>query len=205
MGFNWHSLVQRYSSFRYADRKQQAVTQHPHCSFRRKNFRMATKGKIRMGTHSSTCALSGQQYCQEISGIWPKSLGTPMKHTESSIMRWQKWLRVFVMMWLSMAMYGMSTQSCSGMTVSICQRAGYMTGWQAILVSVTDHAFSTSSELLSKCCLTTVKYHSIVGVIKTFSKDNNEVAVWITRKSSTQAWGAWQGEKHGEENIRSRW
>lgn len=158
-----------------------------------------------MGTHGPTCALSGQWYCQERCGIWPKSLGTPTKHTESSIMRWQKWLRVFVMMWLSVVMYGMSTQSCSGMTVSICQRAGYMTGWQAILVSVTDHAFSTSSELLSKCYLTTVKYHSIVGVIKTFSKDNNEVALWITRKSSTQAWGTWRGKEHGEKNIKSRW
>lgn len=30
------SLVQRYSRFCYTDKKQQAVTQHPHCSFRRK-------------------------------------------------------------------------------------------------------------------------------------------------------------------------
>lgn len=31
-----HSFIQRYSSFCYADKKQQAVTQHPHCSFGRK-------------------------------------------------------------------------------------------------------------------------------------------------------------------------
>lgn len=205
-GLHRHSLVWGYSSFCYTDKNQQAVTQHPHCSFGKKNnVRMATKGKICMGTHGPTCALSGQWYCQERCGVWPKSLGTPTEHIESSIMRWQKWSRVFVMMWLSAVMYGMSTQSCSGMTVSICQRVGYMTGWQAILVSVTDHAFSTSSELLSKCCLTTVKYHGIVRVIKTFSKDNNEVALWITRKSSTQAWGAWQGKRRGEENIKSRW
>lgn len=35
-GLHLHSLVHRYSSFCYADRKQQAVTQHPHCTFRRK-------------------------------------------------------------------------------------------------------------------------------------------------------------------------
>lgn len=31
-----HSFIQRYSSFCYTDKKQQAVTQHPHCSFGRK-------------------------------------------------------------------------------------------------------------------------------------------------------------------------
>lgn len=35
-GLHRHSLVQGYSSFCYTDKKQQAVTQHPHCSFGRK-------------------------------------------------------------------------------------------------------------------------------------------------------------------------
>lgn len=177
---------------------QKTTGSHPTSSlfiWEKNNFRMATKGKICLGTHGPTCALSGQWYCQERCGIWPKSLSAPTKHAESSIMRWQKWSRVFVMMWLSAVMYGMSTQSCSGMTVSVCQRAGYMTRWQAILVSMTDHAFITSSEMLSKYCLTTAKYHHLIGVIKTFSEDNNEVALWITRKSSTEAWEVLQGRK----------
>lgn len=40
-----HSWVERYSSFCYADRKQQAVTQHPHCTSRRKTSEQLQKEK----------------------------------------------------------------------------------------------------------------------------------------------------------------
>lgn len=73
-GLPRHSLDQGHSSFCCTDNTQQAATQHPHCSSGRKNnLRAATKGKkICMGTHGPTCALSGQQYCQERCGTWPK-------------------------------------------------------------------------------------------------------------------------------------
>lgn len=165
------------------------------------NLRVATKGKICTGTHGPTCALSGQRYCQERCGTWPEK----PRHTNKT--RWKLNYEV------ARTVTGVSddvrergdARSRSGTGLSICQGLGDTTAWQAGLVTVTDHAFSTSSRLLSECCLTTVKQHCTVGVIKTFSKDNNEVALWIARKSSTQAWGTWQGMKHGDGNIKSRW
>lgn len=101
--------------------------------------------KICMGTHGPTCALSGQQYCQERCGTWPK------KPQHSNKTQWKLNYEV------ANAVAGVSgdarERERAGTALSICQGLGDTAGWHGWVTGRAGQSDRARSQHLIRAAL----------------------------------------------------